>query len=243
MTVVAYDSRFISGTIVCRCRRPKGPTKNRTVAKLDPQQIQNSLRRLSDAPITLFGADSHHIILNPPLTEDEILTFQQFHQITLPEDYRHFLSRIGNGGAGPYYGVFPLGKMDLGTKLDSWREGDGFVGMLSKPFPLRDAWNDLSGRPSAELIDANLEEYELHLAAFEKFYWDPARVNGAFPICTLGCALRISLVVSGEQAGHLWLDRRADDNGLSPIILKNNRRATFSAWYQEWLDDALQMLR
>jgi len=120
----------------------------------------------------------------------------------------------------------------------SWRDSYGFVGVLSKPFPLRDAWNDLSGQPSAELIDANLEEYERQLAVFEKFYWDPGRVNGAFPICTLGCALRILLVVSGEQAGHLWLDRRADDNGISPLISNNNLRATFSAWYQEWLDDA-----
>jgi len=214
------------------------------VAKLDPEQIQNSMKRLSGASITLFGADSHQFILNPPLTEHEILAFEQLHQITLPADYRYFLSRIGNGGAGPYYGVFPLGEMDgSATKLDPWREGDGFVGVLSEPFPLRDAWNDLSGRPSAELIDVNLEEYERHLAGFEKFYWDSARVNGAFPICTLGCALRIWLVVSGEQAGHLWLDRWADDNGISPIILNSNLRATFSTWYQEWLDGAVQTLR
>jgi hypothetical protein len=86
----------------------------------------------------------------------------------------------------------------LGVKLHSWSEGDGFVGVLSKLFPLRDAWNDLSGQPSAELIDANLEECERQLAVFEKCYWDPARVNGAFPICTLGCALRILLVFSGK---------------------------------------------
>ena len=116
-------------------------------------------------------------------------------------------------------------RVGVDLQRHSWREGDGFVGVLSKPFPLRDAWNDLSGQPSAELIDANLEEYERQLAVFEKFYWDPARVNGAFPICTLGCALRILLVVSGEQAGHLWLDRRADDNGISPLISNNNLRS------------------
>jgi hypothetical protein len=41
----------------------------------------------------------------------------------------------------------------------------------------------------------------------------------------------------------LWFDRRADDNGISPLISNNNLRATFSAWYQEWLDDALHTLR
>jgi hypothetical protein len=36
---------------------------------------------------------------------------------------------------------------------------------------------------------------------------------------------------------------RADDNGISPLISNNNLRTTFSAWYQEWLDDALHTLR
>ena len=210
---------------------------------LDVKQVQRSMKRLCEARVELFGADAHRFIINAPLSDGEVLAFEQSHHISLPPEYRHFISHIGNGGAGPYYGVFPLGQMDGSGRKDSWREGDGFVGVLSEPFPLREPWNDLSGQPSAKLIDTNLEEYERQLAAFEKFYWDSSRVNGALPICHLGCALRIWLVVSGEEAGNLWLDRRADDTGLSPLTLKNKLRATFSSWYQEWLDDALQNLR
>jgi hypothetical protein len=214
-----------------------------TVTVLDANQVRSSVKRLSKARSALFGADAHRFILNPPLGENEVRAFEELHHISLPADYRHFVTHISNGGAGPYYGVFPLGQWDgTGNKLNSWNEKDGFIGVLSEPFPLRDAWNDLCGQPSGDLIDTNLEEYERQLAAFEKIYWDTARVNGAFPICHLGCALRIWLVVSGDEKGHLWLDRRADDQGLSPLTLKNRLRATFSTWYQEWLDDALQSL-
>ena len=211
---------------------------------LDPNQVKSSMKHLARARNDLFGASRHHFILNPPLSEAEVLAFEKLHAITLPDDYRHFVSHIGNGGAGPYYGVFPLGQMDsTGEEFESWNERDGFVGVLSESFPLRDAWNDLSGRPSEKLLETDLEEYERQRDEFEKIYCDAARTNGAFPICHIGCALRIWLVVSGEEAGHLWLDRRADDTGLSPLTLKNNLRATFSSWYEEWLDDALQTLR
>jgi hypothetical protein len=214
------------------------------VPEIELSQIQYQLKRLSNARIALFGADVHRFALNLPLTEGEVLAFERLHNILLPSDYRYFITHIANGGAGPYYGVFPLGQMDgTGERLNSWREKNGFVGVLSEPFPLLDAWNDLAPRPSEELIDSDPEEYDRQLAAFDRVYWDTARVNGAFPICHLGCALRIWLVVTGEEAGHLWLDRRADDNGLFPVVLKNNLRAIFSSWYHEWLNDAFRLLQ
>jgi hypothetical protein len=212
------------------------------VAELDFDQVLSSLKLLSSAHVDLFGADSHHFVLNPPLSDREIISFERLHGISLPTDYRHFVSHIGNGGAGPYYGVFPLGQMDDNYELKSWHEGDGLVGVLSEPFALRDAWNDLKLKPSEKLIDTNLEVYDRQLAAFEKIYWSPVRANGAFPICHIGCALRIWLIVSGGEAGHLWLDGRADGTGLSPLTLKDKSRATFSSWYQEWLDSALEAL-
>jgi hypothetical protein len=44
----------------------------------------------------------------------------------LPQEYRHFLTEIGNGGAGPFYGLFPWGKWDgAGRELVTWQGGDG----------------------------------------------------------------------------------------------------------------------
>lgn len=65
--------------------------------------------------------------------------------MTLPGDFRTFLAAIGNGGAGPFYGVFPLGKVDDNFDLRDWTEVD--VGILSEPFPFDEEWNDLSAKP------------------------------------------------------------------------------------------------
>jgi len=40
------------------------------------------------------------------------------------------------------------------------------------------------------------------------------------------------------EAGHLWYDGRADYIGLSPLCSRDGSRATFSACYREWLEDA-----
>jgi hypothetical protein len=62
-------------------------------------------------------------------------------------------------------------------------------------------------------------------------------MNGAVPICHEGCALRIWLVVTGKQAGKLWEDRRSEYGGLRPVRLADGSAATFSQWYNEWLDN------
>lgn len=49
----------------------------------------------------------------------EVKAFESAHRINLPPDYRCFLTTVGNGGAGPYYGLAPL---------------DAFGRDLSKPF-------------------------------------------------------------------------------------------------------------
>jgi SMI1/KNR4 family protein SUKH-1 len=208
------------------------------VPKLTPE-IRDALRRLSIAKPAVFGADSHQFILNPPLPEDQLKSFEQNHRFSLPDDYRDFISKIGNGGAGPYHGVFPLGIDASDFEPRPWRERDGLVGVLSAPFPLREPWNDLTGMPPDDLLDADEDEYDRQRAVFESRHWRTAIVNGAFPICHIGCALRIWLVLTGDEAGRLWRDGRADLTGLSPVRLSDGSPAIFSSWYREWLDGCL----
>jgi hypothetical protein len=208
---------------------------------LDVAHVQESLRRLSATHADVFGANGHHFQLNSVLDDMEILAFEQRHGIHLPAHYRDFLANIGNGGAGPYYGVFSLGKMDGIHELKPWSERDGFIGMLSEPFPLTHGWNDLSGKPADELADVDEDLYEKQFGEFERRYFDAALVSGAFPICQEGCALRIWLVVSGPEAGRLWRDTRAEYTGINPLCLQDESRATFSQWYGEWLNDALRL--
>lgn len=209
---------------------------------LDPLRIQRDLQRLrSMRPNSaIFGSDRHRFVLNPTLTEAEVLGFERQHRISLPAHYREFLIHIGNGGAGPCYGVFPLGQMDANEGVTQWHESDGFVGVLSEPFLLASDWNDLIGMPSDDLLARDEAEYERQMDDFEKRYWRSSLMNGAIPICHEGCALRTWLVVTGDQAGRVWHDGRADYNGLKPLVIADGTPATFSFWYKEWLDHVVR---
>lgn len=203
--------------------------------------IREGLERLRTAkqPPKVFGAESHGFKLNRRLPESAVQKFETTHRVRLPADYRHFLTELGNGGAGPYYGVFKLGEMDDSFGFQKWKEGDGFIGVLSEPFPHTSPWNDLTDEP--EEIDDE-EAYERALDAFDTRYWDAKNVNGAIPICHEGCAYRDWLVVTGPEAGHVWHDARTDHAGLYPISIGKKKRVTFWEWYVNWLDEALAKL-
>jgi hypothetical protein len=195
----------------------------------------------------VFGAEAHGFQTHPPLPETVIRDFEDRHRVRLPVDYRGFLIHVGNGGAGPFYGLFKLDEMDDAFKHKRWKEGDGFVGTLAEPFPHRSAWNDRAGEPEydeAREDDPQREdEYQRRMDEWEQAYWNPVNVNGAIPICHLGCALRQWLVVSGPEAGHVWDDDRADLGGLKPLQQNGRDRVRFGQWYSDWLDDAVQQLR
>ena len=85
----------------------------------------------------VFGSGSHDYKLNPPLPVSVIEAFEGRHGVSLPEDYRLFITEVGDGGAGPYYGLLPFGKDDDDR---DW-EGGGLVGDPGRPFPHTTAWN------------------------------------------------------------------------------------------------------
>jgi hypothetical protein len=184
----------------------------------------------------VFGVDAHGFQLNPKLSESEVVAFERLHKVTLPQDYRQFLTCVENGGAGPFYGIFPLGKIDDNFDLRAWQEEDGMVGVLSKPFPLEEGWNDLSALPKEDITDPDKPEYDREMDAFDRMYWNTSLVNGSIPICHEGCALRIWLVITGIQAGYLWEDRRSEQGGLKPLRLADGSSATFEGWYDEWIN-------
>ena len=72
-------------------------------AKADPEQ-------------KYFGADLHKYRWNPPASPEEVEAFEQKIGVSLPEEYRNFLLQAGNGGAGPFCGLFSL------EQVESWME-------------------------------------------------------------------------------------------------------------------------
>jgi hypothetical protein len=212
--------------------------------------IRDGLQQLRTAtvPLNVFGSHVHRFRTHPRLSEGTVGKFEAHHRVALPPEYRGFLMQVGNGGAGPAYGLFKLGEIDDMRGHKPWTENSGLVGVLSQPFPHTGPWNDVSEEPLYDESRADdpewEEEYERKRDAWEdRVYWNPANVNGAVPICHLGCALRQWLVVTGPEAGNVWDDDRTDHGGLKPHQHKGRKRVTFLQWYRFWLDDALRQLK
>ena len=199
---------------------------------MNSKEILSKLEELRsiDKNYKIFGSDFHKYILNPVLSENEIIKFETKYKIKVPLDYKLFLMEIGNGGAGPYYGIFPLGKYDEGI----WQENNGIVGVLSEPFPYTSDWNEEPNFPHEERYE-NEEEFEKDYLAVQEKYWKA--LNGAIPICHQGCAIRNWLIISGPETGKIWIDKLADYVGLIKTEL------SFEQWYIKWLDDSLEKLK
>jgi len=102
--------------------------------------VKAAIFRLREIQAKAFGFEGHGFRMKPVLSESEAAAFEQDHKIVLPSDYRRFVIELGDGGAGPFYGVFPLGFMDDNFDLRLWQENDGIVGLS----PSRSRF-DLSG--------------------------------------------------------------------------------------------------
>ena len=195
----------------------------------------------SDPQRTVFGSSHHQYHLQEPVSAADLLAFDAHHRIALPDDYRTYLE-AGNGIAGPFYGVFPLGEVDDNGSETVPFEASNLMGRLDRPFLKTQAWN----LPSADLqppeIPAGVsdEEEQRLLDAYdsrlENTYWSPSVMDGCIPISHRGCALRVWLAVNGPMAGTIWNDDRADDRGLYPVRDRSGQAMTFAQWMAVWLE-------
>lgn len=95
---------------------------------LDLKRLVGTLRE-RDLTYRVFGSGEewggHHYLFRPMLTDRQLVEFERRHAVELPKDYRLFLSLVGDGGAGPSYGVVSLAEAsrcsDLSTPF-AWSE-------------------------------------------------------------------------------------------------------------------------
>lgn len=222
-------------------------------------ELREGLAQLkrADEKRAVFGAQKHGYSFGPLVPGRTLRAFEKKYGVVLPDDYRAFLEGFGNGGAGPFYGIFRLGEMDHGFSHRRWKPGV-IVGDPGKPFPHTQAWNWPKSRLRALEAD---ESGELDLE-----YWRP--LDGAIPIAHEGCAIRDWLVITGPEAGHVWNDVTSDYGGYRPwgrgakakkegaVTFASprrgahksatpqsrrlpRRRLTFFDWYAEWLSTSL----
>ncbi len=157
-------------------------------------------------------------------------------------------SRLATAVQVHTYGLFQLGEHDDGRGFCPWEDGY-LLGDPMALFPYQSRWNlpDTFWSKAPHNKEWASEEesdraYEAWDAKLEEVYWAPSVMNGAIPICHLGCALRQWLVVTGSERGNVWGDDRVDDGGVYPLVTRDGDRVTFSQWYLSWLDDSIRSM-
>lgn len=205
-------------------------------------EIKDKLNELKilDKKFEIFGAASHEYEFNEPIPIEKLNQFEEKYGIELPKDYKSFLSEIGNGGAGPFYGIYPL-QRDLGRA-----NPENKFEFLKFNFPHKKAWN-WSDKIFDKFDEFHETEEDEIIDFFDDVYWEQyfkdELTYGSIYITEYGCALRFLLVITGAEKGKIWFDQRADRNGLNPITNKNGNKLDFSDWYVNWLDTSITEMK
>jgi hypothetical protein len=213
---------------------------------LNPDHIRKQLAELRqlDVDRNLFGAKIHGYELQPTISEADITHYEKQQGITIPEEYRYFVTEVGNGGAGPFYGISGVPAQ---YGLDD----------LAAPFAYTKYTQEKSGsnlRQQINELDESDEDFDEKYEELTLKYWAENNANGALHICDYGCGLRFFLVLNGTERNHIWFDACADFDGFSPVYIPTtgfstewchqnqdtDQRVSFAQWYEAWLDWAIR---
>lgn len=188
------------------------------------ERVAGKLRAAREGGLKPFGAESHGMRVKPPLPEADVAAFEARHGVRLPEEYRAFITRVGDGGAGPAYGMYSLEKA---LTVERKPLPDGF---LRTPFTHAAGYDPVFD-PAWEDVWEAVERGELAEEEADRRYL--LLEGGSLVLCHEGCGYLHLLVVTGPARGEMWMDARCSDGGFVPL------RATFLDWYERWLDDTL----
>jgi hypothetical protein len=201
---------------------------------LEKLRIKKSL----DPDCIGFGVERHRYELQPPIEESKLESLEARYGISLPGSYRRFLLTIGNGGAGPGYGLYSLEGALCGTPDKAYGYPGSEAGEeIRKPFI----------RPDQILKEDEHDD------------------QGMLTLCQHGCAHDDFLVLNSAERGFVWTyiewaghhvpllkrmpsflqlndvpikDRPQAERKLINTLLSatNDRKMNFSDWYGDWLE-------
>ncbi|KQO22576.1 glucan biosynthesis protein [Flavobacterium sp. Leaf82] len=183
----------------------------------------------TDKDLKVFGAASHKYILGKTISNDDVLSFEKDFNLVLPEDYKAFLLRIGNGGisyensaAGPGYGIYPFGE-NVNEFL--YENAKQYLKEDSKIYPkMSDEFWHILNKNIEENDDLADEDYELELGKI---------FSGLLPIGSQGCSYYHALVLNGEFKGRVV---NVDSDRQKPYFAFES---DFLHWYERWLDEII----
>ncbi|MEJ8305444.1 HEAT repeat domain-containing protein [Saccharibacillus sacchari] len=175
-------------------------------------KLKMAMRR--DDALKEFGANRHGYRMNAPLELEKIAKFEAESGIALPYEFSEFLQVVGNGGAGPYYGIAALDPHGIAGPLKQK--------CLLSPNMTQEEW----GSRIAFLDDLSIEPEERSRLQNELY-------GGLLGIGSMGWTFEMMLVLNGPYRGRIvYVDR-------SYQIPFFTYEANFLEWYERWLDEII----
>lgn len=172
--------------------------------------------RTKDKDLQVFGAYDHKYQLKPPASEEAVQALEVRLGVQLPEEYRDFLMLMGNGGVGPYYGIYSLEESQKKLQRISELYSIRMMEPVIYPKMCDEDWNravDSGDRRNRDAV----------------YPYD-----GILPIGSQGCTLMTGLVLKGPYRGQVvYYD---DDFCGKPFFV---REKGFLAWYERWLREVI----
>lgn len=191
-------------------------------------KVKLSVAKRKDKKLRVFGSSSHKYQISTPVSVAEIKQFENKCNIKLPCCYRTFLIEVGNGGisymksgAGPYYGIFPLGKNIDDLVENAERH-------LSKDCVIHPELNDEEWTKLNKNIDSDNDISD------EDFEIERSKIfGGILPIASQGCTYISGLILNGLQRGRIL---NLDFDFQKPSFAYESN---FLDWYERWLDEVI----
>ena len=178
---------------------------------------------MADRGNKVFGAEKHKYKLNPPISMEKVREFEEKYRIKLPDEYVFFLTEVGNGGAGPYYGLYPLEKLTLYNPFLEKRCTNGKIEqslLIDKNLTI-ECWNR-----KMEVLEDDDKEYESIYAQV---------IEGILIIGTQGCTYDNLLMYRGSEAGKMVYI----DWNLEPDYPPFFTHMTFLEWYTRFFEEII----
>lgn len=167
------------------------------------------MAKLKDKDLEVFGASSHKYLLNPTTNIEKIREFEKKHNILLPEDYTYFLTQVGNGGAGPQYGLYPLEKLESKNDFTNISK---YPALINPDLDIA-TWNEI-----IKELDESDDDYDQIARKISA---------QALVIGTKGCTLDILLMIDGSEKGKIAVIDWDFPKNQPPYLTKKG----FIEWY------------
>lgn len=200
--------------------------------------------KAADPTFRAFGAYMHQYRLGPTLTDAALRKVERYYAIELPADYRSFLTTIGNGGAGPGYGLERLG---IPAMLPKTRPRPILVSVQHSSqgpvYPVKQFarrfrsmyWNGVRRlakdrkclarpfplRKMVNRSDLKVPRAEAEYETWERTVWRQFD-DGLLELAGYGCGMIAKLVVTGQRRGTVWVADECDGEWVAEFRDRGN---------------------